>query len=357
LAALGEEWDELAALYGTPFLRHAWFSAFWAAFAGGAELRVAVLRRDGRLDGVFPLFGSGRSWRALANPHSQIFSPLARDEAALRELAVAVVGTTGELEVWALPTEWPALGALRTVATNAGRIAFAERLHTSPIVELNGDFATYHAGLGKGTRRWLGKALRRLRDEHDDVQFELVSEPSDAGAELEEGFALEAAGWKGRDGTAILSKPETAQFFRALGLALHDDGVLRLSRLRVDGRLAAFELQAVDGRRLWSLKGAYDESLRRYSPGLLLRIAVIERAFELGLETNELLGFDSDFKLKFANASRSHCVFRAYERTAPSVARYLYRRRVRPAAKHAYLRFGGLRARIAIQRALVRLRS
>ena len=356
LAQLSPGWDELAAPYGTPFLRHAWFSSFWSAFGDGQALRVAVVRDDGRLQGAFPLFGSAGRWRALANPHTQIFTPLAADEATLRELCLAAVRAAPQLEVWAVPTDWPALEALNAAARQTRRASFVEPLHTSPVVDLERDFASYRLQLSGGTRRWLERARRRLEREHA-VSFELIERPSDVDAELAEGFALEAAGWKGRDGTAILSSPQTARFFPALGRALDRDGVLRLSRLRVDGRLAAFELEAVDGGRLWSMKGAYDESLRRHSPGLLLRIAVIERAFELGLATNELLGFDSDYKRKFATSYRRHCVFRSYARSPRSLARYHYRRRVRPAVKRAYLRGGGLAVRMAVQRALVKRRS
>ena len=56
----------------------------------------------------------------------------------------------------------------------------------------------------------------------------------------------------------------------------------------------ALDLSLLHNDRLWLLKTGFDESYRRLVPGLVLRLSIIERSFELGLSGHELLGDDSE---------------------------------------------------------------
>jgi CelD/BcsL family acetyltransferase involved in cellulose biosynthesis len=178
---------------------------------------------------------------------------------------------------------------------------------------------------------------RKLAREHD-VEVSAVTEPQRPDRELDEGAALEATGWKGQAGTAMLSSPQTAAFYREVTSSFHADGELRFSTLRVDGQLAAFDVALLHGLRYYLLKTTYDESLRRLAPGLALRRAVIERCFELELDAHEFLGGSESWKLLFATGERVHHAWRAYPGRPGPVLRYAYRRHARPRLKLAYLR-------------------
>ncbi len=118
-------------------------------------------------------------------------------------------------------------------------------------------------------------------------------------------------------------------------------GELRLSTITLDGELAAFDLCLLHANRLWTLKGAYDESHRRLSPGMVLLLWEIERSFELGLEAVELLGGIEEYKLAFATSEREHRRFRAYRRRPAPLARFAYRRWARPALRTGYRQLSG----------------
>jgi CelD/BcsL family acetyltransferase involved in cellulose biosynthesis len=352
LARLAPEWEALPRRLGSPFLRHEWFACWWRAFGRG-ELRVCTVRRDGALAAALPLVAAGGRLTSAANRHTQLYTAVGDGAEAIAEALADA--DAAEVELSTLPADDPLLA--RLAARPAGRVQFAEPLRASPYVETRGSFDEFRRDrLSAETRRSLDRSRRRFERDHSP-HVALVEAPADVERELEEAFALEAAGWKGRDGTAILSHADTARFFRELGRAFAEAGILRLSTARVGGRLVAYELGALDGGRLWSMKTSYDESLRRYSPGRLLRLATIERCFELGLETNEMLGADDPYKLSFASGTRPYCVFRSYRRAPLPVGRFVYRRHVRPAVKTAYVRYGGLAARMAVQRALVKVRS
>jgi CelD/BcsL family acetyltransferase involved in cellulose biosynthesis len=334
-AELGEQWDRLAARQPAPFGRHAWFSAWWNAFGTGGQLSICAVWRRERLVAVLPLWRRGGALRAMANVHTPVFQVPACDHLA-REAAfsAALQAAPGALEVEAMASADSALPALARASRGAGQVALLEPLHTSPIVDLDGDFAAY-SRLHPTRCRKLAKLGRKMRRDHQ-AEVTLLEVPSDLEWELDRAFALEAAGWKGAAGTAIVSAEDTARFYRSVASAYQRLGEFRLSTIVLDGELAAFDLCLLHGGRMWTLKGAYNESYRRLSPGMVLLLWEIERSFELGLEAVELLGGIEGYKLAFATSEREHLRFRAYRRRPAPLARFAYQRWARPVLRYGY---------------------
>ena len=333
-AAHREEWDELAALDPSPFSRHAWLAVWWDAFGGDARLRVCLVREGDRLVAGLPLLRRGRGLAALANEHSPSFRPLAGDPEARAALAAAVLESGAPLELRALPIDEDGAAGLVAALEARGARTLVEPDYVSPIADTTGAFDDYRARLKSGWRELERRGRKMARE--NEVEQALVAAPRDLDRELEEGLALEASGWKGRAGTAMLAAEATARFYREVARAFHAAGQLRLSGLRVDGRLVAFDLALLHERRYFLLKTAYDEELRTLAPGLVLRRAVIERCFELGLEAHEFLGPDMEWKRLFATGDRAHAMCRAYPRAPLPTAAFVYRRDVRPRLKRAY---------------------
>lgn len=332
--ALAPAWERLAASDRAPFSRHAWIAAWWSAFGTGA-LRVCTVWSDEELVAALPLHRRGVWLHATANEHTPAYRPLARDPASCERLAAALLAERTPIEARALPVEEPEVRALLAAAQDRDARTITEPEYVSPLTDVAGTFEDYRAAR-KARWRELERRGRKLAREHE-VEQSLVASPGEAERELEEGLVLEAAGWKGRQGTAILARPDTATFYREVACAFHGAGELALSSLRVDGRLAAFDLALLHRGRYFLLKTAYDERLRSLGPGLVLRQAVIERCFELELEAHEFLGADMDWKRLFSNAERRHAVWRAYPRGALHRVRYAYRGRLRPRLRAAYL--------------------
>jgi CelD/BcsL family acetyltransferase involved in cellulose biosynthesis len=138
---------------------------------------------------------------------------------------------------------------------------------------------------------------------------------------------------KRRNKTAILCSPQTTAFYTLLAHAYHARGDLRLAFLYIDGVPAAFTLCLLRGRRLYLIKTRLDERFQQFSPGLLVNLCTVERCFELGLETYDLLGADDRWKASFANATSDHVRLRSYRRRPVPLARYAARRFGRPTAQ------------------------
>lgn len=334
-AKLEEQWDWLATRERAPFARHAWFSAWWDAFGDEGELSICAVWRGRRLVAVLPLWRQGGALRAMANVHTPVFQVPACDHWARRAaLAAALEAAPGALEIEALAANDSALQALARDSRGAGLLSLVEPVHTSPIIDLRGDFAAYR-DLHPSRCRKLAKLGRKMLRDYDS-EVALVEIPDDLDAELDRAFELEAAGWKGTAGTAMASAENTARFYRSVARAYQRSGELRLSTITLDGGLAAFDICLLNSRRLWTLKGSYGEKHSRLSPGNVLLLWEIERSFEMGLEAVELLGDAEEYKLGFATSERQHRRFRAYARRPASVARFAYRRWARPMMKEGY---------------------
>ena len=332
-AALEAEWDALADIARNTFLRHAWVRAWWGAFGQGWGLRLCTLRDGDGLAAVVPLCRRSGRLRALAGLQSPDFAPLARNGEALRAIAEAVYGARWDELV--LPSLPPA--ALDRLTSLRGGPMLVEPQHASPVVEITTSFDEYVEGLDRHFRSEVRRRRRKLEGEHETV-FRLCEPPADLLAETEEAFRLEAAGWKGAAGGAVLSSPPMTAFYRSMCRAFHERGRLVLSTLRCDGRLAAFNLSLLDYDRLWTLKGAYDESLRRYGPSLMLKLAEIEECFGRGLEACEILGEREEWKERLATSERPHSMLRVYRRRPVPLARFAYRRFLRPQLRRAVRR-------------------
>jgi CelD/BcsL family acetyltransferase involved in cellulose biosynthesis len=335
---LRPEWEALAELQRLPFLRHGWFSAWWRAFGSGRRLQICALWNGSELVGALPLAAGGGGLEALANAHSPLFRPLARDEEALRGLAEAAVDRApGILRIPELSAGEPAVQALAAASRRAGRLTLVENGRLAPLVETTGELAGYLQAMDRKARKDLDRRRRKLQFEQQ-ASFAPIAVPADLERELTAGFEVEASGWKGERQTAVARSEDTSGFYRGLAEAFAPEGRLRLSTISVEGRAIAFDYCLLDHGRLWILKGGYDEGFRGYAPGLLLTRAQIERAFELGLEAVELCGDVAPWKLRFATASRPHCSVSSYRRRPAPIARFAYRRAVRPYARHMYRR-------------------
>jgi CelD/BcsL family acetyltransferase involved in cellulose biosynthesis len=277
-----------------------------------------------------------RSFRALANTETPAFRPVARGHEALRQVTEAVARSAPVLEVPNLPEGEPAHRALLAAGRAAARLQTTVLQYASPLTDTTGDFASYRTPR-KARWRELERRGRKMAREHE-LQTRLIEPPGALEKELDEGLRLEVAGWKGRAATSILSSSEMAAFYGAVARDAHERDELRLSSLRLDGRLVAFDLALLSRRRYFLLKTAYDESARHLAPGLVLRRAVVERCFDMGLEAHEFLGIDMPWKQLFATANRRHLRYRAYSRHPAPLARYAYRGILRPAAKRALRR-------------------
>mgnify|MGYP001179588632 CR=1 FL=1 len=97
---------------------------------------------------------------------------------------------------------------------------------------------------------------------------------------LEAFLTLEAAGWKGRERTAMAIDRYRAAFAREAVHRLAEQDMCRIHTLTLDGRPVASLVVFVEAGCAYTWKTAYDEQLCAYSPGVLLAIEVTKQHLE-----------------------------------------------------------------------------
>ena len=337
-AALESEWDALLPEDPHPFDLHCWYVAWWEAFGGDSQLSVCTVRRDGELVGALPLRRDGRRLRGLGNDHTPLTRPLAADGEALQKLAAAVAeAKPASLELLSLPDGDPTLTALERACLEGSMLPVVEPSHASPFVDTRGDYETWRK---ENKHRWKAPLERKWRkmEREFESDFTMIEAPKNLEAELSEGLRIEASGWKGEGGTAIESAPETAAFYRLMTKAFHERDELRFNWIVLDGKAVSFDMCLLYRNRLYTLKSGYDEDYRNLAPGFVLRLAVIKRCFEDGIDEHDLLGAEIGWKTRFASGNRPHVNLRAYRKSPFGYARRGYRHRLRPSLKTAYRR-------------------
>jgi CelD/BcsL family acetyltransferase involved in cellulose biosynthesis len=129
-------------------------------------------------------------------------------------------------------------------------------------------------------RRELERNRRRLEAALDGPLT--LEDRAGSDAAVVEFLALEAAGWKGRAGTALASSSRHGAFFADVLAAFHGRGRLRLMALSAGSRTVAMSCELLDGDSMFGLKTCYDEELRKFGPGIQLFDTLVQRFHDDG---------------------------------------------------------------------------
>ncbi len=201
--------------------------------------------------------------------------PHVDSEMAAAALEALLAGSGRPLLLRGIPAEGPFWAALIAAA---GRLAILSRWQRAAL-RPSGDFEGWYQRNIDGKRR---KEYRRLRARlagEGPVTLQELAPGGNLQPFMAELLTLEAAGWKGRRGTAIACDPSLAAAFTAACEGLHCAGKLRFWSLRCGARTLASLYAVKEGDTLWLGKIAYDEEFARFSPGVLLILDVTARIF------------------------------------------------------------------------------
>jgi CelD/BcsL family acetyltransferase involved in cellulose biosynthesis len=295
-----DRWESLARRSGaTPFMWPGWIRAWCDAFGGG-ELELLTIGDQGRFEAAMPVLRKRGVVASASNWHTPSFEPIASDEATLDALLDAALDQSRTRLDLAFVN---AAGTGRRCADLARRRGFTviERtIERSPYLETEGDWEAYRADRSSKFWRDTRRRARRLQ-EQGEVAFESVTGGTRLDERLDDGFRVEAAGWKGSQGTAISSSSTTEGFYRQIAHWADERGWLRLWFLRLDGRAIAFVFAIVHEHVHYSLKVGYDPEFRSHAPGRLLHERILRDAFTDDIRRFEFLGSPDPWKLEWTD--------------------------------------------------------
>jgi CelD/BcsL family acetyltransferase involved in cellulose biosynthesis len=286
-------WRQLQHVASEPnaFAEHWFVSAALTHLRDDHDIRLCqVWAGDTRLIGVIPLTIYARYGRMPARhvsnwAHYQSFmgTPLIErgfEQAFWKALIISLDDSdwaVGFLSLTGLEEDGPVHRGLIAAAVKLGREAPTVHRFTRAILASEADAETYLTANVRGKKR---KELRRLANrlgELGTVRFSILEDTADLPNWCETFLALEAAGWKGRDGAALANTPATTAFFHDCMAGAHSAGRLEFQRLDLDARAIAMLINFRTPPGSWSFKIAYDEGLARFSPGVLIELENLAR--------------------------------------------------------------------------------
>lgn len=207
----------------------------------------------------------------------------AHDAAAALTLAIVEAPDLPRvLKLPLLPMQGSVFAAIETaLATTGSTIATFERWQRPMLIPEPGDDAERYL------RRSLGQGYKKRMQQHRQLAkagtlaYQRQRGP-DAISALEEFLTLEAAGWKGRSGTALTSLPGDSAYIRKIVENFAATDGIRIDLLRLDDQLIAGGLLLDFAGQSHFLKIAYDEGKARLSPGRALAIEMLRADFAAG---------------------------------------------------------------------------
>jgi len=279
-------WDALAQRAGepNPFAERWFMQASLNAFDPANEVQLATLEHNGALVGIIPLARLNR-YAGYPFPHITGWvhynafcgAPLVAagyEHAFWRELLAwsdSHAGTRLFLHLSHLPEEGPLFAALRDVTASQHRpAAIVHREERAMLASGLSPEAYFEASMSGKKRKELRRQAKRLSEE-GALRFERVTDCRGLCEWIAQFLALEQAGWKGTEGSALACSGDTRQFFRDALIAAAAAGRLERLALYLDDRPIAMLANVITPPGAYSFKTTFDEDYARYSPGVLLQ--------------------------------------------------------------------------------------
>ncbi|MEX0406449.1 GNAT family N-acetyltransferase [Aquibium sp. LZ166] len=228
-----------------------------------------------------------RIMRTWSSPFGPLGTPLVdRDDPVgviddlLSMLARPHLGLPKVLVVPEIRTAGPVAGLIRTVAMNRDLPVIETMKIERPFLESTLDGEEYlKASLRPHHYREFRRLKRRL-GETGRLEYHVARQPEEIRLATEEFLSLEASGWKGREGTAMVIDRFRAAFAREAIHRLSQQDLCRVHSLVLDGRTIASLIVFIEAGQAYTWKTAYDETYSTYSPGALLTIELTKSHLE-----------------------------------------------------------------------------
>jgi CelD/BcsL family acetyltransferase involved in cellulose biosynthesis len=324
-----------------PFYRPEWIAAQIRAFNPDAEIVLLTVSCAGKLLFLLPLLQewsifSGiplRKLRGPVNGHSCRFDGI-RHASPQGDAAVAAAwnhlcGLPGWdlLEFRDVP-EGGTISSLVFAASRSGVDTAQVPLLRWPYVPIPSD--------PEGMRQL--PANKRLRGQLRSVRRELVEKGQlklqRAGrSALDRFYALESAGWKGAEGSAIACDPKMRQFYEEISRAAERFGYLCVYSLELNGELLASHFGLSYKGRYFSPKIAYNEKYPQYIPGHLIVSEIVQDCASRGISEYDITGIADEWKLKWTSATRAKSLYFVFRPGLVGSLAYMLRFSLRRAIK------------------------
>ena len=211
-----------------------------------------------------------------AHPHGHLATPVIDRDCLDETLDAMLDGIASARQlpkivtIDAIGADEPTYDALMHVleARGAAPCVF-DRVQRPRLASARDGKAYLENALSSSTRKKLRQHRRKL-SEKGTLSSTVAASPEAVRRAMDKFLAMEASGWKGRNGTALASNEADAAFMRGTMVALAGHGNAAVHSIDLDGKPISMQLVARAGGAAFTWKTTYDERFHDFSPGMLL---------------------------------------------------------------------------------------
>ncbi len=254
---------------------------------GGASVLTAFASDAGTasgpsLNGLLPVVSFRQAYQlplpvlVSADPYGTLGTPLL-DRAVANDAAAALLDEARKAGARALVLRnvAPDGAAFKALAGALAREGLRPRIvqsHARAFLDATQQAeALLRDALGGRKLKELRRQRRRL-SERGAVRFDVARTPAEVREALETFLTLEAGGWKGRRGTALLNREGDARFIRAAAPRLAETGGCEIVSLHAGATPVAAAVVLRHQDRAFYFKLGIDEAFAKFSPGVQLTL-------------------------------------------------------------------------------------
>jgi len=262
------EWQRLAdSQPSTPFFHLDFIEPLLSHFSDGGE-QLAIAESGGRTRAMAILARPALGRRNTFQPSQLPLGPV------LMEAGLSIEGLADDL-IRRLPLTTLVLGLTQIDESICARPADAPSLLPSDYIQtawidIAGAFEDYWELRGKNLKQNVRKQRRKLREDGIEVRLEVLRDPKSIVRAIDDYSRLESAGWKASSGTAIGVDNPQGRFYREVLERFCARGKGRVLVYKFSDKPVAMDLCIEDEKSLVVLKTTYDESIKMFSPAVLL---------------------------------------------------------------------------------------
>jgi CelD/BcsL family acetyltransferase involved in cellulose biosynthesis len=281
-----KSWRELSERAAEPngYYLPDWELAVNASASGRTDASALAAWNETRLIGLMPVISLWRAYRiplpalASAHPYGTLCTPpLDRDvteKAAAQLMQQARQAGAHALVLRDMSLEGMAMKAFDNLLQRDGSRAHVLTSYQRASLDATRDAdALLHDALGPKKLKELRRQRNRLA-EHGAIDFTIARTPDEVSTAVEIFLELEASGWKGTRGTALIQNDGDARFIRRATVALAATGQCEIVTLRAGETPVAAGIVLRHQDRAFFFKLGIDERFAKFSPGVQLTLDI-----------------------------------------------------------------------------------
>lgn len=299
---LKEKWNELAdKSNSTIFSKYAFFNNWEKVYGDIFIPNIYLMQDDEKLVGIAPLtkendalkFATGTDYKGLTDYCDFIVDPNYKEEAYFEIKKILKENENFNLR------EIPENSETIKYFFRENFVKIEDSIEPVSYINLPAMWEEYHSKLRDSYK----KSLRKFNSDFPNARLSITQDKSELEKNLEIFIRMHQEEWTERGKGGCFAEDEKhkrfLEYHKNLASDLLDEKNLYLALLTENENIIASEYCFLDKNNLSDYLGGINESYKKYSPGRIIMLNIIEDIINKGIKKYDLLRGDEQFKNDF----------------------------------------------------------